>query len=138
MSRIPSSQAEAALEHVAEQFTHWRQSRSRRERIPSALWAQAVSLTPVLPVSRIAKRLRLGVNDLKKRRGNPPVAPLPFVEVTAPAPHRSSGLEVEVERPDGVRLRLSAGEATPALTALVKTFWEERCCSNSPRKVGSL
>lgn len=124
MSRLPSSQAEAALEHVAEQFTHWRQSRSRRERIPSALWAQAVSLTPVLPVSRVAKRLRLGVKDLKKRCGSPPVAPLTFVEVTAPVLHRSAGLEVEVQRPDGVRLRLSAAEATPALTALVQTFWE--------------
>lgn len=124
MSRLPSSQAEAALEHVAEQFTHWRQSRSRRERIPNALWAQAVSLTPVLPVSRIAKRLRLGVKDLKKRCSNQPVAPLTFVEVSAPAPHRPPGLEVEVQRPDGVRLRLSAEAATPALTALVQTFWE--------------
>jgi len=57
MSRVSSSQAEAALERLAEQFTHWRQSRLRRERIPSAWWAQAVSLTHALPVSRVAKRL---------------------------------------------------------------------------------
>jgi hypothetical protein len=126
MSRIPSSQAAAALEHLAEQFTHWRQSRSRRERIPNALWAQAVSLTSVLPVSRVAKRLRLGVNDLKKRRGSPPAAPLTFVEVTASGPPRPVGLEVEVQRPDGTQLRLSAPEATPALTALVQTFWAGR------------
>ena len=131
MSRISSSQAEAALECLAEQFTHWRQSRPRRERIPSAWWAQAVSLTHALPVSRVAKRLGLGLTELKKRRGSSPpsaaaTAPLTFVEVSAPAPHWTAGIEVEVQRPDGTQLRLSAPEATPALTALVQTFWEGR------------
>jgi hypothetical protein len=129
MSRLPSAQAEAALERLADQFTHWRQSRPQRERIPSAWWAQAVSLTDVLPVSRVAKRLGLGLADLKKRRGSPPAAaasaaPLTFVEVTAVRSRPTPGVELEVQRPDGVRLRLTAGEATPALTALVQTFWE--------------
>ncbi len=134
MSRLPPAQAEAALEHVAEQFTHWRQTRAKaRERIPRALWTQAVSLTRILPISRVAKRLGLYLTDLKKRRaGKPPAvavpatpAPLTFVEVTAPAaPPRPLGIEVEVQRPDGARLRLTAGEATAALTALVRTFWE--------------
>lgn len=127
MSRLPSAQAEAALERLADQFTHWRQSRPQRERIPSAWWAQAVSLTAVLPVSRVAKRLGLGLRELKKRRGHPPpaaTAPLTFVEVTAARPRPTPGVELEVQRPDGVRLRLTAGEATPALTALVQTFWE--------------
>lgn len=132
MSRLPSAQAEAGLERLAEQFTHWRQSRPRRERIPSAWWAQAVSLTHVLPVSRVAKRLGLGLAALKKRCGSPPAAaagaaPLTFVEVTAPtAPPRPPGLEVEVQRPDGTRLRLTAPEATAPLTALIQTFWEGR------------
>ena len=129
MSRLPSSQAEAALERLAEQFSHWRQSRPRRARIPNAWWAQAVSLTHVLPVSRVAKRLGLGLTDLKKRRGRLPVvtvggAPQTFVEVTASPPRSPAGVELEVHRPDGVQLRLTAGDATPALTALVQTFWE--------------
>jgi len=128
MARLPSAQAEAALERLAEQFTHWRQNRPRRARIPNAWWTQAVSLTHVLPVSRVAKRLGLGLTDLKKRRGSlPPVAaaPLTFVEVTAPdAPLQPLGIEIEVQRPDGARLRLTAGEATTVLTALVQTFWE--------------
>lgn len=129
MSHLPSAQAEAALERLADQFTHWRQSRPRRERIPSAWWVQAVSLTYVLPVSRVAKRLRLGLTELKKRRGSPPpaaaaAAPLTFVEVTAARPRPTPGVELEVQRPDGVQLRLTAGAVTPALTALVQTFWE--------------
>lgn len=131
MSCLPSLQAEAALERLAEQFSQWRQSRPRRERIPSAWWAQAVSLSHVLPVSRVAKRLGLGLADLKKRQGSPPsaaapVAPLTFVEVSAPMPPRAVGIAVEVQRPDGLQVRLSAPEATPALTALIQTFWEER------------
>ncbi len=131
MSRLPSAQAEAALERLADQFTHWRQSRPRRARIPSAWWVQAVSLTSVLPVSRVAKRLGLGLTELKKRRGGPPPAAadparLTFVEVTASLPRPPPGVELEVQRPDGVRLRLTAGEATPALTALLQTFWEGR------------
>ena len=133
MSQLPSSQAEAALERLAEQFTDWRQSRPRRERIPSAWWAQAVSLSHVLPVSRVAKRLGLGVNDLKKRCGSQSAVASPssaaavtFVEVTAPASRMTSGVELEVQRPDGVELRLTAEEATPALTTLIQTFWERR------------
>jgi hypothetical protein len=129
MSRLPSAQAEAALERLADQFTQWRQSRPRRARIPNAWWVQAVSLTYVLPVSRVAKRLGLGLTELKKRRGSPPsaaaaAAPLTFVEVTAARPRPTPGVELEVQRPDGTRLRLTAGEATPALTALLQTFWE--------------
>ena len=130
MSRLSSSQAEAALERLAEQFIHWRRSRSRRERIPSAWWAQAVSLTHVLPTSRVAKRLGLGLAELKKRRASSPTvagaAPLTFVEVTAALPEPTLGVELEVQRPDGLRLRLTAASATPALTALVQTFWEGR------------
>lgn len=132
MSLIPSSQAEATLERLAEQFTHWRQSRPRRERIPSAWWAQAVSLTHALPISRVAKRLGLSLRELKKRCGSPPPAiaagsaPPTFVEVTALPPRSPSGVELEVQRPDGVRLRLTAEEATPALTTLIQTFWERR------------
>lgn len=131
MSRLPSAQAEAALEHLTKQFTHWRQSRPRRARIPSVWWAQAVSLTYVLPISRVAKRLGLGLAELKKRRGSPPhvtaeTVPLTFVEVTAPASQTAVGMKVEVQRPDGARLQLTAGEPTPALVALVQTFWEPR------------
>lgn len=136
MSRLPSSQSEAALERLAEQFAHWRQSRPKRERIPSAWWVQAVSLPYVFPVSRVAKRLGVGLTELKKRRGCQPIAaagggtPLPFVAVTAPVPRLMAGVEREVQRPDGVRLRLSAGEATPARTALGQTFGEGRSGSN--------
>jgi hypothetical protein len=68
----PLLQTESALADLAEQFEHWRRSRATaQERIPAALWDQAVALTTVLPGSQVAKRLRLSPTDLKKTGPGP-------------------------------------------------------------------
>lgn len=133
MTLLSASQAEDELRHVAQQFSQWRQRRTTpRGRIPQPLWAQAVALTHVLPLARVAKRLGLCPQRLRKRGGGnavaagspaPPVAP-PFVEVT-PA-WRSPTAEVEVQRPDGTRLRITYHEAAPALVPLLHTFLDAR------------
>jgi hypothetical protein len=143
----PLLQTESALADLAEQFEHWRRSRATaQERIPAALWDQAVALTTVLAGSQVAKRLRLSPTDLKKqglaRQTAIPataVAPYPgFVEVTAPAfePAAPSPTLIEVERPDGVRLRLQYRDSPP-LAALLRAFLEPAGCCNSPPRVGS-
>ena len=44
------------LDQLAGQFEHWRQTRSHHgERIPQALWDQAVVLARVLPHTRVAQ-----------------------------------------------------------------------------------
>lgn len=133
MTLLSASQAEDQLRHVAQQFTQWRQRRTPpRGRIPQPLWAQAVALTQVLPLSRVAKRLGLCPQRLRQRGGGKavaggapaqPVTPS-FVEVT-PA-WRSPTAEVEVQRADGARLRIIYSEATPALAPLLQTFLETR------------
>jgi hypothetical protein len=134
MTLLPPAQAEAHLRHLTQQFAQWRQHRPtpRGYRIPDPLWAEAVRLAQVLPLTRVAKQLGLKPAALKRRRGVlgrtggapvPPAAP-PFVEVPAgvwgPAP-----VEVEVQRPDGVRLRLHYRDPAPVLT-LVQTLLEAR------------
>lgn len=135
MTMLPPSHAEDELGQVAKRFAHWRQGRTTpRGRIPKPLWAQAVALTQVLPLSLVAKRLGLGPQALKKRGGGKPAAAgvttlpasLNFVEVAASSVWRPSTTEVEVHRVDGARLRLTYGEANPALAPLVKTFLESR------------
>ena len=135
-----SLQAEAALADLAEQFERWRRTRATvPERIPSSLWDQAVALATVLPGSQVAKRLRLRSTDLKKQRLARPTA-LPaaaaspdsgFVEV--PAPWLGSAAPgaalIEVERPDGARLRVQYRDAPP-LAAVLQAFLEPaRCCN---------
>jgi hypothetical protein len=126
--------ADHQLDQLSGQFEHWRQHRSHpHERIPDALWDQAVALTATLSASRVAKHLRLRLSDLKqqsaKRQGTTTaqMPPAPgFVEVPS-APTRSqspAATEIALERPDGARLRLVCPETPLPLAAVVRAFLE--------------
>jgi hypothetical protein len=127
--------ADHQLDQLAGQFEHWRQSRSHpHERIPEHLWDQAAALTSTLSVSRVAKHLRLGVSDLKqqiaKRQGQTPAWPSPPSFVKVPPPPgpipTSASLDVELQRPDGTRLRIHSPNASLPLAAIVHCFLEAR------------
>ena len=129
MQPLSPAQAEEALIHLTHHFAQWRQSRrTPRGRIPQELWAQAVTLTATLSVTRVAHQLGLTPHALKKRREalNSLAAPLlppqvpPFVEVAAA--WRMPATEVEVQRPDGTRLRITYSDASPTLVPLLQTF----------------
>jgi hypothetical protein len=131
MTRLSAFQAEDELRHVVQQFTQWRRSRTTpRGRIPPALWDQAVALTREVPLTRVAQQLGLCPQRLRKRchrkTGPASVPSLPaslaFVEV--PPTWRVPTAEVEVQRPDGQRLRLSLYETSSVLATLLRTFVE--------------
>ena len=88
----------------------------------------------MLPVSRVAKRLRLRTNDLQKHcaalsaahtAAVPPGA-LSFVEVTIASTCRlpTPRTEIELQRADGARLRMHAHELPLPIIALVRMFLE--------------
>jgi hypothetical protein len=134
MKRIAHAHAEQELVQLAARFDQWRDHRAtRQERIPDALWEQAVALTTVLPLSRVAKCLRVSWRDLHQHciaPHAPAVEPssiaLSFVELPAtpawPMPPLTAA--VELPRPDGARLRMHCHEPPPPLVALVRTFLE--------------
>ena len=133
MSLLSPVQAEESLMHLTHQFAQWRQSRmTSRGRIPEPLWAQAVMLAQVLPCARVAKHLGLTPQALKRRRDAPgsvlaptPSSPFPhFVEVSTA--WRSPTAEVEVQRPDGTRLRITYSDPAPALVPLLQIFLASR------------
>lgn len=133
MPSVSPAQAEEALVQLTHHFAQWRQSRrTPRGRIPPGLWARAVALTATFSVSRVAKQLGLTPQALKRRRDAlhgtlAPTAlssPPHFVEVTAP--WRTPATEVEVQRPDGTRLRITYRDSAPALVPLLQTFLESR------------
>jgi hypothetical protein len=119
------------LDQLAGQFEHWRRTRSHpAERIPKRLWKQAAALARVLPYSRVAQHVRVSPSDLKKHMTTPrdsQSATSPrFVEVPpllagSPA---TQVIEMELERPDGARLRLRYSEATSSVATLVQAFLE--------------
>ena len=134
MKSIAYAHAEQELAQLAARFDHWRDHRAtRRERIPQCLWEQAVVLTTVLPLSRVAKCLRVSWQDLHQHCAAPHApamesssTALGFVELPAtpawPLPPLSAA--VELQRPDGARLRMHSHEPQPSLVALVRTFLE--------------
>ena len=122
------------LDQLAGQFEHWRQTRAHpSERIPQRLWEQAAVLARVLPYSRVAQHVRVSPSDLKKRLATPhdskPAAsptPSQFVEVP-PAPAwcpAAPAMAIELERPDGARLRLRCSESTSSVAVLIRAFLE--------------
>jgi len=135
MKRMSHTHAEHERTQLAPQFDHWRRQRTTRaERIPHALWEQAVALATVLPLSRVAKRVRVSWSDLHTHWAahhattavDASPAALRFVAVTAPSPwpFQPVGTEVARHRADGACLRMCAREAPLPLAALVRIFLE--------------
>jgi hypothetical protein len=129
MQPLSPAQAEEALTQLTRHFAQWRQNRQTpRGRIPHGLWAQAVALTATLSVTRVAHQLGLTPHALKKRGEalKATASPLPLTQV----PHfvevaptwRTPATEVEIQRSDGVRLRISYSDTSPALVPLLQTF----------------
>jgi len=131
-----SMETSLTLQEVAEHFEQWRRGKQKGERIPEQLWQEAVSLVDTYGVSQVARTLRLGGRDLNKRRGistagqhrHGPRDKTTFVEIDpvagsqAPGP-KGSALWMELERPDGLRLRIQPTHGGDML-ALVERFLE--------------
>jgi hypothetical protein len=131
--KAPSESA-WTLEEVAKHFKHWRSVKKKGERIPEHLWNEAVGLVGTYAVSQVTRTLRLSGTDLNKRRGiigtgrrrQGPDVETAFVEVERTVVGQALGpdasaLWMELERPDGLRLRI---QPTPSadLLALVERF----------------
>jgi hypothetical protein len=134
MPIAPPLHTDHQLDQLAGQFEHWRRTRSHpAERIPQRLWEQAAALARVLPYSRVAQHVRVSPSDLKKHMATQhdsqsvaPSTPPLFVEVPpAPAwPPVTQAMDIELERPDGARLRVRCPESTSPVVALVRAFLE--------------
>ena len=125
------TQAEKALRDLVACFEDWRQNRSRPyERIPQSLWEQAASLSTMLPVSRVAKALRLSHNELKKHRdayratlsSDSPSPSLHFVELAGTVQRYT----IELQRPDGARMQIQCPESPARLSEWVRLFLGSR------------
>ena len=123
------------LEAVAEHFEQWRRRKKKGERIPEQLWGEAIELLSRYGISQITRTLRLSGADLNKRRGVRGIArrcrqgadpEAAFVEIEHTDVAQASGLNVaapwlELQRPDGLRLRIHPG-GSGELLVLVDRF----------------
>jgi hypothetical protein len=125
-----------SLEEVAKHFEQWRRGKKKGERIPQQLWSEAIGLVGTYGVSQVTRTLRLSGTDLNRRRGIVATGKrrrragekTAFVEVAPALVDQALGPEaetgwMELERPDGLRLRIrptGGGE----MLALVERFME--------------
>ena len=125
------SESTLTLEEVAEHYERWRRNKKRGDRIPKPLWDEAIGLVETHGVSRVTRTLRLSATDLNKRRGivgtrqrrQAPVAEAAFVQIehTPIAAPDAQTQWMELERPDGMRLRIRPSRGVDML-ALLERF----------------
>ena len=134
-SLITPPTVKPTLEVVRHQFEAWRKRRRCRGRIPDALWQAAVELCREHSVWEVSRGLRLNYKDLKRRvqgtreRGLA-VRQCPdfgFVKLDLGGPIRSPECLVEMESPNGSKMRMSF-RGTPRdfdPVELGRTFWRQ-------------
>jgi len=117
------------LEEVQGLFETWRKERTHRRPIPEELWRAAISLTKEYSLYQITKHLRLDFKELKRRmggthRGDKGSTAVSFMELDVMAPAECI---VEIERPDGIKMRISAkGRGSVDVIELGRAFWGSR------------
>ena len=124
------------LEVVTEHFERWRRNKKKGERIPESLWFEAIELVSDYPFSRVCRALHLCATDLKRHQAALSAdkeltvsgSERSFVEIdpaVVDQAMRSGGTPVliELERPDGLRLRIQPTNSDDML-ALMARFME--------------
>lgn len=123
------------LEVVRNQFEVWRKRRRCRTRIPEALWQAAADLCREHSICEVSRSLRLNYNGLKNRvtraRGRGPAVgqgpDLNFVRLDLGAPITPSECLVEMETPNGAKIRMSFKGASREFdpVELSRAFWRQ-------------
>jgi len=123
------------LEVVRHQFETWRKRRHCRSRIPESLWQAAVGLCREHSICEVSRALRLNYHGLRNRvtgarercsaTGQGP--DLKFVRLDFEAPMGSSECLVEMEAPNGAKMRMSFRGARRDVdpVELSQVFWRQ-------------
>ena len=114
-SLISTPTVKPTLEVVRNQFEVWRKRRRRGRRIPETLWQAAVELCREHSVFEVSRALRLNYNGLKNRVPKARDTGLAvgrrsdfgFVKLDLGVPITPSECLVEMEAPNGAKMRMS-------------------------------
>lgn len=116
------------LSDLGRRIDVWRRTRPKLGPMPSELWKDATRLAQLHGINPVAKTLRLDYHALKRHlqaaRGLRAASPPAFVEVCLSQPLPTSGCFVELERPDGAKMKVRVSRQEE-LVVLTESFW--RC-----------
>lgn len=136
MSTVSKRVLPAPVLELRRRLEQWRRSRPKLGPIPTQLWRRAVELARAHGIHLVACALRLEYYALKRRsQGSVDASGLPakmlpasaapaFVEVALPPRAVAAEYLVEMERPDGGRMRVRLADQD-GVVALSESFW--RC-----------
>ncbi len=134
-SLITIATVKPTLEVVRRQFEAWRKRRRCRGRIPEALWQAAGDLCREHSICEVSQALRLNYNDLKdcvqrsrdRGLGVGQRREFGFVKLDLGTPIMPSECLVEMEAPNGAKMRMSfkgaSGDFDPV--ELSRAFWRQ-------------
>jgi len=136
-SLITTPTVKPALEVVRHQFEAWRKRRRCRGLIPETLWQAAAEQCREHSICEVSRTLRLNYNGLKSRvlkntrEMGLAVGQRPdfgFVKLDLGAPITSSECLVEMEAPNGAKMRMSfkGGARDFDPVELGRAFWSQR------------
>ena len=116
------------LEQTRRRITRWRETRTHRGApMPAALWTAAIALAQQHGLYTTARALHLDYGSLKKRRdaaGAARVAAPAFVELLAARPTELGPCIIDLEAPQGGRMRIEVSGVTVAdLVTLTQSAW---------------
>jgi hypothetical protein len=132
----PAPSLPATLARAARRFEKWRRTRKKKRRIPDPLWHLATKLGGKYGVNATARALRLDYYDLKRRveeatqsDGSGSETAPAFVELVSTPCLSAAECFVELEDPQGVKMRIHLKAAGPSeLAALGHLFWRNDPC----------
>ena len=135
VGKITLPTARDPLEVVRHQFETWRKRRRCRGRIPEALWQAAGDLCREHSICEVSQALRLNYNDLKdcvQRRRDRSLGvgrhrEFGFVKLDLGTPMMPSECLVEMEAPNGAKMRMSFKGASRDFdpVELSRIFWRQ-------------
>ena len=106
---------------VREQFEEWRSVRtSGRDPIPQHLWRKAADLCREHSITQVSRQLRLSYSELKGRVIGGRGSGVQFMEIGMDA--LSSQWQIQCDRADGSRLRMTGDGQPPPAEAILKAF----------------
>ena len=123
-----SGSTSMGLEQTRRRITRWRDTRTHRGApMPTPLWTAAITLVRQHGLYATARALQLDYGSLKKRRdaaGAAGVAPLAFVELPAGRPPGLGPCVIDLDAPQGGRMRIEVSGVTVAdLVTLTQSAW---------------
>ncbi len=131
MSTVSKQVVSAPVVRLRRRLELWRRSRPKVGPIPDELWREAVQLARAHGVSFVARALRLEYYALKRHLEASLPSPGPasqvipaFIEIAMPPRPAAAECFVEMERPDGGRMRVRLADQQ-SVVALSESFW--RC-----------